>query len=32
MKGIEAFWEGHPENELGAHDGWSDKKRPNEKK
>lgn len=22
------FWENHPENELGPHDGWSDKKRP----
>lgn len=22
------FWEGHPVNELGPHDGWSDKKRP----
>ncbi|MBT4763228.1 MAG: cupin domain-containing protein [Bdellovibrionaceae bacterium] len=22
------FWEGHPEHELGMHDGWPDKKRP----
>ena len=22
------YWEGHPTNELGPHDGWSDKKRP----
>jgi len=23
------YWEGHPENEMGKHDGWPDKKRPN---
>ena len=22
------FWENHPENEMGLHDGWSDRKRP----
>lgn len=28
MKNKGAFWEDHPENEMGTHDGWSDKKRP----
>lgn len=28
MKEKGAFWDGHPENPLGEHDGWSDKKRP----
>lgn len=22
------FWEGHPQNEMGPHDGWTDGKRP----
>jgi uncharacterized cupin superfamily protein len=28
MKARGFFWEGHPTNEMGPHDGWSDKKRP----
>lgn len=28
MKEKGAFWDGHPENKMGPHDGWSDKKRP----
>lgn len=28
MKEKGYFWEGHPENERGDHDGWSDLKRP----
>jgi len=27
MKEKGAFWDGHPENEMGPHDGWPDKKR-----
>jgi uncharacterized cupin superfamily protein len=28
MKEKEAFWDGHPKNEMGPHDGWSNSKRP----
>ena len=29
MKARGVFWEGHPKNEMGEHDGWTDKKRKN---
>lgn len=28
MKEKGHFWDGHPENSMGDHDGWTDKKRP----
>lgn len=28
MKEKGAFWDEHPENEMGSHDGWPDRKRP----
>ena len=28
MKARGFYWEGHPSNEMGPHDGWPDKKRP----
>lgn len=30
MKEKDHYWDNHPENEMGDHDGWTDKKRPNE--
>lgn len=28
MKTKDHYWDNHPENEMGEHDGWTDKKRP----